>query len=301
MSVAELTPAATLEPTVVIPPPRDYSDRVVAVDEFRARESSSVETGSSCLGENPRSSARRASAPWTVSPPVRRLKDEDFDSAILPPPAYEEAADGQRPAGAAGRAAGESCASGPSRLRPSATSTADRAAAACRRKRRPPPLQSVVCRCGRCRRAPTTGKTPAQGTDVAVPAGGARPAPPRAAPAPAASSPKPAPAAVAAHESRFPADGASGRDVERRRKRAVVINGKWSGRTPLTLDDVKFGRYVVRIVQPGYVVMREQFVLSPSAASKNVEATLRRSPERLTWSSAAAAAPADGSTAGETR
>ena len=44
-------------------------------------------------------------------------------------------------------------------------------------------------------------------------------------------------------------------------KAGVVINGKWSGRTPLTLDDVKFGKYVVRIVQPGYEVVREQFVL----------------------------------------
>ena len=61
-------------------------------------------------------------------------------------------------------------------------------------------------------------------------------------------------------------------------KAGVVVNGKWSGRTPLILDDVKFGKYLVRIVQPGYEVAREQFVLSPSAATKNVEVTLRRSP-----------------------
>jgi hypothetical protein len=73
-------------------------------------------------------------------------------------------------------------------------------------------------------------------------------------------------------------------------KAGVVINGKWSGRTPLTLDDVKFGKYAVRIVQPGYVVVREQFVLSPSAATKNVEVTLRRSPEASRTAPAAPAA-----------
>ena len=34
-------------------------------------------------------------------------------------------------------------------------------------------------------------------------------------------------------------------------KADVTINGKWSGRTPLTVDDLKFGKYVVRVVQPG--------------------------------------------------
>ena len=33
-----------------------------------------------------------------------------------------------------------------------------------------------------------------------------------------------------------------------------MINGKWSGRTPLTVDDLKFGKYVVRVVEPGYEV-----------------------------------------------
>ncbi len=39
-------------------------------------------------------------------------------------------------------------------------------------------------------------------------------------------------------------------------KAAVVINGKWSGRTPLTVDDLKFGKYVIRVVEPGYEVAR---------------------------------------------
>ena len=34
----------------------------------------------------------------------------------------------------------------------------------------------------------------------------------------------------------------------------IPVNGKWSGRTPLTLDDVKFGS-TLRVVQPGYEVV----------------------------------------------
>jgi hypothetical protein len=58
----------------------------------------------------------------------------------------------------------------------------------------------------------------------------------------------------------------------------VTINGKWSGRTPLTIDDLKFGKYVIRIVEPGYEVEREQFTLSPKAASRTVNVTLKRKP-----------------------
>ena len=108
----------------------------------------------------------------------------------------------------------------------------------------------------------------------------ARPArPPAPAPAPAASSPKPAPPAVVAKKA-VPDRGTSRRDLDPA-KAGVVINGKWSGRTPLTLDDVKFGKYLVRIVQPGYEVVREQFVLSPSAATKNVEVDAAPFPRRL--------------------
>jgi hypothetical protein len=42
----------------------------------------------------------------------------------------------------------------------------------------------------------------------------------------------------------------------------VTVNGKWRGRTPLTLDRLAFGHYVVRIVQPGYRVAQEEFALA---------------------------------------
>jgi hypothetical protein len=61
-------------------------------------------------------------------------------------------------------------------------------------------------------------------------------------------------------------------------KAAVTINGKWSGRTPLTLDNLKFGKYEVRVVQTGYEVARERFTLSESAALRTVDVELRRVP-----------------------
>ena len=58
---------------------------------------------------------------------------------------------------------------------------------------------------------------------------------------------------------------------------SVTIDGQWRGRTPLTLDDLKFGSYVVRVVQPGYAVAREEITLTPQQASRTFAATLRRS------------------------
>jgi hypothetical protein len=83
-------------------------------------------------------------------------------------------------------------------------------------------------------------------------------------------------------------------------KAAVTINGKWKGRTPLTLDNLKFGKYEVRVVQPGFEVAREQLTLSQSAASRAVDVTLRRvptdkrapAPEARTAQSPASASPA---------
>ena len=58
-------------------------------------------------------------------------------------------------------------------------------------------------------------------------------------------------------------------------KAAVTINGTWSGRTPLTVDDLKFGKYVVRVVQPGFEVARKEVALSSSAPSGTFDTTLR--------------------------
>jgi hypothetical protein len=56
---------------------------------------------------------------------------------------------------------------------------------------------------------------------------------------------------------------------------AVTVNGKWSGRTPLTLDEQPFRSYVVRVVQPGFEVARETFSLSPAAATRAISVKLK--------------------------
>jgi hypothetical protein len=56
----------------------------------------------------------------------------------------------------------------------------------------------------------------------------------------------------------------------------VTLNGNWRGRTPLTLDNLPLGRYVVRVVQPGYRVERRDVSLSASDASHEFAAQLTR-------------------------
>jgi hypothetical protein len=56
----------------------------------------------------------------------------------------------------------------------------------------------------------------------------------------------------------------------------VTVNGKWRGRTPLTLDALPFGQYVVRVVQNGFRVAREDVTLSARDASHTINAHLER-------------------------
>ena len=55
----------------------------------------------------------------------------------------------------------------------------------------------------------------------------------------------------------------------------VTINGRWRGRTPLTLDGLPFATYTVRVVQPGFAVASEDVALSSSAPSRTVQVRLR--------------------------
>lgn len=56
----------------------------------------------------------------------------------------------------------------------------------------------------------------------------------------------------------------------------VTVNGIWRGRTPLTLDDLSFGRYVVRVIADGYRAAREEFNLSAWNASRTLSMQLER-------------------------
>jgi serine/threonine protein kinase len=59
---------------------------------------------------------------------------------------------------------------------------------------------------------------------------------------------------------------------------AVTLNGKWIGRTPLTLAELPLGNYVVRVVEPGFEVAREEFVLSKAEPTKTLVVELRPQP-----------------------
>ena len=56
---------------------------------------------------------------------------------------------------------------------------------------------------------------------------------------------------------------------------SVTVNGRWRGRTPLTVDKLPFGQYSVRIVQPGYAVAREDFTLTGADASRTLSVRLQ--------------------------
>jgi serine/threonine-protein kinase len=57
---------------------------------------------------------------------------------------------------------------------------------------------------------------------------------------------------------------------------SVTVNGRWRGRTPLTVEGLKFGEYSVRAVLPGFAVGREDVTLSASEPSRNVAIRLQR-------------------------
>jgi serine/threonine-protein kinase len=75
---------------------------------------------------------------------------------------------------------------------------------------------------------------------------------------------------------------------------AVTLNGAWRGRTPLTLDALPFGTYVVRVVQDGFRVAREEVTLSPRDASHTIDARLERLGSSATARSNPAQAPGRG-------
>ena len=108
--------------------------------------------------------------------------------------------------------------------------------------------------------APTTGSsTPRAATEQIVATGKPSPplasAPPSAAPTTGIPPSRPASTPAAA-----PRAATAGRLVvtSNPAKASVTINGRWRGRTPLTIDPLRFGKYDVRVVQPGYEVAREQ-------------------------------------------
>jgi serine/threonine protein kinase len=58
---------------------------------------------------------------------------------------------------------------------------------------------------------------------------------------------------------------------------SVTVDGRWRGRTPLTLNRLKFGSYNLRVVAPGFAVSREEVTLSADEPTREVALRLERS------------------------
>jgi hypothetical protein len=89
-------------------------------------------------------------------------------------------------------------------------------------------------------------------------------------------SPQPAPAA------RPPAPTAAGRIVVRSTpsNAGVMVNGEWSGRTPLTIDKLALGAYSVRVVQDRYVSETQDIRLTAGQPARTLTFRLERTPAR---------------------
>jgi hypothetical protein len=126
----------------------------------------------------------------------------------------------------------------------------------------------------------TSGKVTAP---AAGPAGGA----PAAPPPDAASGAEPAPRATTGTlVVRSTPNGAG-----------VTVNGRWRGRTPLTLEKLPFARYDVRVVQPGYTTASEAITLSATDPARSVSLRLAQASRPAP----AARAPSSGRPAPSTR
>jgi hypothetical protein len=106
-------------------------------------------------------------------------------------------------------------------------------------------------------------------TAAAPQAGGE--APPVPGDAPVAAAPvRAAPKAAAA-----PASSARLTVLSTPKHAGVMVNGKWRGRTPLTLDALPLGTYTVRVLQPGFVSSNEEVTLSTRQPMRTISATLQ--------------------------
>jgi serine/threonine protein kinase len=236
---------------------RDSSDRIVAVDEFRARESNGLraERGRLLTPDRPTSDRSLPSRPSPIDP---------IDRHIPLLPAHEPGPDRARVAMLPlavmlvlglllGYTAGY------------VVGNREQAQEVARRSTARPEAASAT--------PGTTGQAPPKAfSDQVVSPGAAPPAQPQrsAAAAPTASArSKPGAAPVARERGRLLVRSTPSRAD-------VTINGKWSGRTPLTLDDQAFGQYTIRVVQRGFEAAREEVELSRANPTQTMEVTLRR-------------------------
>jgi hypothetical protein len=105
-------------------------------------------------------------------------------------------------------------------------------------------------------------------------------APQTASPAspPAANRTTPAPAARSSAEKPKPA--ANGTLIVRSTPNgaAVTLNGRWRGRTPLTIEDLPLQRYDVRVVQDGFEPATQAVALTADTPDRSLSLRLERLP-----------------------
>jgi hypothetical protein len=275
--------AAPLEAVELAAVDRDPPDRVVAVDEFRAREAAAAKTDRAWGKARPieRPLFERADR----VPSFRTSVNAGEGEASLPAP--EAAAPERQPVTMLplalalslgiiiGLAGGYYWASRETFRTQSVSATAPTTGTETK-----PPSEMVTPPAG-APAVPSESVT-SKPTDPPQPAAGAPPAAGARKPTVSAAPSRPAAPPVAK----------VGRIVvtSTPAQAAVTVNGKWSGRTPLTLSAVAFGSYVVRVVEPGYEVEREQFTLSSASSSRTIDVVLKRKPEPKPAATPAAAA-----------
>jgi Protein kinase domain/PEGA domain len=239
---------ATDRESIDAPLLRDAHERVVAVDEFRARETS---------GQRPDRSRPRAPkrTPLERPAPVRSSPIDPIDADIPFVPLDDPQPDRPRivmlPLAIVlilglllGYTAGYFVGSREQAAQQASVS---------------PPATGTLSTPG------TTGKSLAR--EFSEGAVGAAPTPEAARSAPAKpAAPPPAPTALRTGQIVVTSTPS---------KASVTVNGIWAGRTPLTLDRRPFGSYAVRVVQPGYETGRQTVSLSASTATRTLDFKLR--------------------------
>lgn len=159
-----------------------------------------------------------------------------------------------------------------------------------------PPATAETVSQPQAQTAPTTGPSSKAWSEQAVTAPPSSAVADRSSTAPPPPVPDDAPASSPVSSARRPVATTGRLVVQSNPARAsVTVNGRWRGRTPLTLEELPFGNYVVRIVQPGYVVSREEVSLSAAEPSRTLSTRLQRQPAR------AAARPAPAATSTQPR
>ena len=273
-------------------PLRDTGDRIVAVDEFRAREASASRPEKTRPRPSDRPMPSIAPVSRGVPPPAKLLETNDVplvQADIEPEPEPQHFAMMPIAVGlllglllgfGGGYSVGwrRGAADTTTQLTQNTSQVIQGATPSATDSARPGASLTTPGTSGQSREFSEQPVTPATSTAARV-----NPPPSTPAPVPAPAKPAPSTAAAARPKATPPAAApaalASGTIVVRSSpsRASVTVNGRWTGRTPLTLENRAFGEYTIRVVEPGYDVAREIFKLSAAAPSRTIDVALKPS------------------------